>query len=201
VSRRRDPSITRRIAVEAARLLAESGLESPEYAKRKAAQRIGCRDHSLWPENTEIETALREHQRLFLRNRQPDALRKLRETALDALQAFAAFRPRLVGTTLDGTADIHSRIRLLLVADSAEDVALSLTDQHIPWEPAEVSLCFSRDRREARPSFRFLAGEAALELVILNRADLSDPPRDPATGRVLDTADRSQLMALLSADQ
>jgi hypothetical protein len=201
VSRQRDPSITRRIAVEAARLLADSGLDNPEHAKRKAAQRLGCRDHLLWPENVEIETALREHQRLFLADRQPDALRTLREIALDAMQAFSAFRPRLVGAALEGTADIHSGVRLLLVADSAEEVAFTLSDQHIPWHPAEVSLRFARGQRENRPSFRFLAGEAAVELVVLNRSDLSNPPRDPATGQALKTADRSHLMALLSADR
>ena len=201
MSRQRDASITRRIAVEAARLLADSGLDHPEHAKRKAAQRIGCRDRSLWPENLEIETALREHQRLFLADRQVDALRAVREVALEAMKAFSAFRPRLVGPALEGTADIHSGVRLLLVADSPEEVAFSLDDQHIPWHPAEVTLRFARGQRETRPSFRFLAGETAVELVVLERADLSNPPRDPATGRALNTADRSQLIALLSADQ
>jgi hypothetical protein len=87
-----------------------------------------------------------------------------------------------------------------LVADSAEDIALALTNRRIPWQPAEAWLRFARGRREPRPSFRFQAGEAAIELIALKRADLSDPPRDPGTGRPMITADLAQTAALLSAE-
>jgi hypothetical protein len=202
MARQRPSPVTRQLAVEAARLLADSGLDSPEHAKRKAAQRLGCRDRALWPENTEIEEALREHQRLFLHDRQPNALHRLRTTALEAMRAFAEFRPRLVGAALEGTADIHSGVRLLLVADSAEEVAFALTDQHIPWQSDEATLRFAKGRREARPSFRFRAGDTAVELVVLRQADQSDPPRDASSGQPLATADRTALEALLfSADR
>ncbi len=195
--RQRDPSLSRRIAVEAARLIADSGLESLEHAKRRAAQRLGCRDRAQWPENIEIEEALREHQRLFLSDRQPEALHRLRQVALEAMQAFAEFRPRLVGAALEGTADVHSSVRLLLSADSPEEVAFALTDRHIPWLAAEVTLRFAHDQRETRPSFRFQAGDTAVELVVLQRADQSDPPRDSATGLPLRTADQTEVAALL----
>lgn len=189
--------MTRRIAVEAARLLADSGLESLDHAKRKAAQRLGCRDRALWPENAEIEDTLREHQRLFLTDRQPDALHRLRSVAIEAMQAFADFRPRLVGAALEGTADVHSGVRLLLSADAPEEVAFALTDRHIPWQPSEVNLRFAHGRRETRPSFRFRAGDTAVELVVLRQADISDPPRDLASGQPLNTADREQVTELL----
>ncbi|MBT8426631.1 MAG: hypothetical protein KJO02_01235, partial [Erythrobacter sp.] len=198
--RPRDPNLSRRIAVEAARLLADSGLESLEHAKRRAALRLGCRDRAQWPENLEIEQALREHQRLFLADRQPEALHRLRLVALEAMQAFAEFRPRLVGAALEGTADVHSGVRLLVSASSPEDVAFVLTDRHIPWLAAEVTLRFAHDKREPRPCFSFQAGDTKVELVVMQRADQSDPPRDSATGLPLRTADRTDVAALISAD-
>ena len=68
----------RRIAVEAAKLIAEEGLRDYRQAKLKAAQRLGIFDDTALPKNGEIEEALREHQRLF-RAEQPETLRELRE--------------------------------------------------------------------------------------------------------------------------
>ncbi|MEO6690295.1 MAG: hypothetical protein ABIS07_11805, partial [Dokdonella sp.] len=57
--------VRRRIAVEAARLISEGGLRDYGRAKTKAAAQLGIFDEAGLPKNSEIEDALREHQRLF----------------------------------------------------------------------------------------------------------------------------------------
>ena len=94
-----------RLAHEAARLMAESGIRDYHQAKLKAAERLGIHDDASLPRNREIEDALREYQRLFQGDAQAAGLRQRREAALRALEFFARFDARLVGPVLDGTAD------------------------------------------------------------------------------------------------
>src|SRR5688572_25916883 len=101
----------RRLAHEAARLMAESGIRDYHQAKLKAAERLGIHDDASLPRNREIEDALREYQRLFQGDVQA-GLQQRREAALRAMEFFSAFDPRLVGPVLDGTADRHAPVAL-----------------------------------------------------------------------------------------
>src|SRR4029077_5157090 len=67
----RDSENRRRIAVEAARLISEHGIRDYHVAKRRAAERLGIAADTALPKNSEIEEALREHQRLFDAKEQP----------------------------------------------------------------------------------------------------------------------------------
>ena len=87
----------RRLAHEAARLMAEGGIRDYHQAKLKAADRLGIHDDASLPRNREIEDALREYQRLFQGDAQAAGLRQRREAALRALEFFADFDARLVG--------------------------------------------------------------------------------------------------------
>jgi hypothetical protein len=196
---RREAGLTRAIAVEAARLLADGHCVDTASACRKAAERLGERNPRNWPDAAAIEAALREYQSLFRADRQPAELARLRQLALQAMGDLADFQPRLVGAVAKGLADSHSPIRLLLTADTPEQVALALQERHIPWRSAEVVLTFSRNRREARPAFRFQAGETMVELVVLQPSERSDPPRDPADNAPLKGLSSQDLAALLAA--
>ena len=86
-----------RLAGEAARLMAESGIADYHQAKLKAAERLGIHDDASLPRNAEIEAALRQYQRLFGRDSAGE-LQRRREAALEALRFFRAFEPRLAKT-------------------------------------------------------------------------------------------------------
>src|SRR5688500_19088266 len=72
----------RRLAHEAARLMAEGGIRDYHQAKLKAAERLGIHDDASLPRNREIEDALREYQRLFHGEAQAGGVRLRREAAL-----------------------------------------------------------------------------------------------------------------------
>lgn len=168
----------RRIAVEAARLIAEGGLRDYRQAKLKAASRLGITDEMSLPKNGEIEDALREHQRLFRANDQPETLQTLREAALEAMRFFADFEPRLVGPVLEGTADEHSSVCLHLHDDGADRVAMFLQERGIPYEERTRRLRLERETTADVPVFVFSAGESAIDLTVLPYNRLRQAPLD-----------------------
>lgn len=197
---RHQAGVTQAIASEAARLIAQGHCQDHNTARRKAAERLGERNRKHWPDAQAIDRALREYQALFQRDSQPAELARLRRLALDAMQDLAGFSPRLIGSVARGVADRHHRVQLLLRADTPEQVALALTDRHIPWRAGEAQLAFSRNRREPRPALLFQAGETTFELIVLDPADRHDPPRDPLDDSPLRGLGAKQLAELLTGE-
>lgn len=188
-----------RLAQEAARLMAEGGLRDYQQAKRKAALRLGITDEASLPRNLEIDEALREYQRLF----QPDngsALRQRREAALQALEFFAGFEPRLVGPVLDGTADARSPVALHLHSDDADAASRFLEQHGIPAEVRSRRVRLDRDRSGEFPVWRFNADQIAFELTVLPHDVLRQAPLSALDQKPLRRASAAQLRQLLADD-
>src|SRR4051812_20505229 len=83
------------VAQEAARLMAEHGIQDYLVAKRKAAERYGVVDVAVLPKNTEIEAALLTYQRLFGGVQHERSLKEQRRAALQAMRLLEKFEPRL----------------------------------------------------------------------------------------------------------
>ena len=188
----------RSIAVEAARLISEQGIRDYHLAKRKAADRLGIAADAAMPKNSEIEDALREHQRLFAAEDQPRTLRALRETAREALRFFAAFEPRLVGAVLDGSADRHSAVCLHVFSDEPEALARFLDENGIRYEEQDRELRLTRDTRRGFPTFVFAAGETPLDVTVLPLDLLRQAPLDRGGEKPMPRANLSALEALLA---
>ncbi len=178
-------------------LVVEEGRELAD-AMQRAAQEHGIRVNTLASSLPELRAAISEHRELF-RPQQLTVLRDRRRTALDAMEAFAAFDPRLTGSLVFGDGSLD-RVRLMLYADTPEQVLLSLSDQRIPWQEGEVSLLLAGRQRVTRPAFRFIAGEATIELVVLSPADRSNPPREPIGGAPSGLLDVDEVATLVAGD-
>ncbi|MEO8459642.1 MAG: hypothetical protein ABI451_03860 [Dokdonella sp.] len=185
--------LRRRIAVAAATIIAESGQRNFNSARRKASNRLGVADRSALPTNQDIEIALREHQRLFQSHSQPAALSRMRETAIEALQFFAAFGPLLVGPVWDGTADENSSVCLHVFADSSEDVALFLRDNMIPYEVRNRRLRFDTERAGDHPVFVFAAGDVSIDLTVLSPDQRAQAPLDRVSEQPMSRANLAAL--------
>jgi len=164
------------VAREAARLMVEGGHRDFHRAKLKAAARLGIDDEASLPRNEEIEEALREHQRLFPGPARDTTLRRQREAALEALEFFSAFAPRLVGPVLDGTADRHSAVLLHLHVDDADAVPRSFEDAGIPACQGSVRIRYDRDRSGVAPAWHFDADGIAFEVRVLPYSALRQAP-------------------------
>lgn len=116
--------MTQMIAVEAARLVVDSGLEYGQ-AKLKAARGLGAGRSEL-PSNECIEDEVREHLALFHGDTQPAELRALREIAAHWMTRLSAFRPHLSGAVWRGTATRHCAVLIDLYCDDPKSAPISL---------------------------------------------------------------------------
>jgi len=136
-----DPQRVREeIAIAAAKMIAEDGLDYAT-AKRKAARQVvgETRVAGEWlPDNDQIEEEIREYQLLFQGESQPQVLRRLREVALDWMQRLAPFNPYLTGAVLGGTAGEHSDVHLQAFCDNPKEVAIYLLNANIQYDVSET---------------------------------------------------------------
>lgn len=169
--------------------------QSLEHALVRAAREHGTDLRHHGPTREELYRAVNEYRALF----RPDQLTVLdtqRRLALQAMRSLTDFEPRLVGGLVHGAGRLDC-IRLLLSADSPEQVLMQLQDRRIPWEASEVTLRYAGNRRRECPAVRFMAGDTRVEAVILDRRSPSDPPRDSIDGGPLETMNPAQLEALI----
>jgi hypothetical protein len=189
-----------RVAQEAARLMSEHGIRDFHHAKLKAAERLGILDTQALPRNLEIEQALREHQRLFLADRQPQLLQQRREAAVEAMAFLAAFEPRLVGAVLEGTADAHSAVCLHVHSDDPDAVVQYLHEHGVPIEMQVRRLRYSRDEQPEYPVLLFSADDLPFDLTVLPRDALRQAPLDRTELRPMRRASLAQVEVLLAED-
>ncbi|MEO7251507.1 MAG: hypothetical protein ABIW30_02730 [Arenimonas sp.] len=200
---RRDPlrlqAQRQRVAFEAARLIAQHGLQDYHQAKLRAAHRLGFTDAAALPGNAEVLVELRDYQRLFQGEEQPRQLRLRREAAVPAMQFFECFEPRLVGSVLEGSADGNSPVSLQLFCDDADEVARLLLDSHLraSAEPGH-KLRIDRKRVENFPHWSFFADGIPFELTVLPTALLRNAPLSPIDGKPMQRASLVTLRELLT---
>ncbi|MET0894199.1 MAG: hypothetical protein ABWY01_11630 [Pseudoxanthomonas sp.] len=191
----------RRLAHEAARLMAEGGFRDYHQAKLKAAERLGIHDDASLPRNREIEEALREYQRLFVGESQRQALGLRRDAAMRALDFLAGFSPRLVGPVLDGTADSNSPVLLQLHADDPDSIPRFLEEHRIPADARSRHLRLDRERSEDFPVWVFSAEGLTFDLTILPLDALRQAPLSGVDEKPMKRASLSALRQLLANEE
>src|SRR5579859_1462250 len=167
-----------RVAQEAARLMSEHGIRDFHHAKIKAAERLGILDAQALPRNNEIEDALREHQRIFHAESQPQLLQVRREAAVEAMRFLQRFEPRLVGAVLEGTADAHSAVCLHVFSDDPEAVGIYLREHGVPFEVQTRRLRVTREEQVEYPVLLFAADNLPFDLTVLPHNALRQAPLD-----------------------
>ncbi len=191
-----------RLAHEAARLMAESGIRDFHQAKLKAAERLGIFEDASLPRNREIEEALREYQRLFRHDDvHVERLQQQREAALRAMEFFAPFQPRLVGAALDGSADAHSAISLHLHSDDPHLVATFLQEHGIPAESRMRRVRLDRNRSIDIDVWLFSAEDFSFDLSVLPAGVLRQAPLSQVDEKPMARASAAQLRMLLAENE
>jgi hypothetical protein len=193
----RNGNLRHRIALEAARIIADLGHHDFHKARQKAAQRLGCRDRRQLPTNAEIEQALQEYQQLFRGESQRGELQRLRAIAVDAMSTLTEFRPRLVGPVLSGSADKNSKIQLHLFSDTPEQIAIRLLENKIPWRDGTKRVYYPRGVVKEQPLFRFHAGNTEIELVWFSPEEIRHSPLSPLNDRPEKRASLEKVQDLL----
>ncbi len=193
----RSENLRRALAQEAARVMIEQGIRDFLFAKRKAAERFGVTDSAVLPKNTEIEAALREHQRLFGGEAHQDSLQSQRAAACELMQRLAMFQPRLTGPVLNGTATEHDPVLLHVFADRLESVTLKLMDQGVRFELGEKRIRYGAERIVQQPCIRVEFDNQPAELVVFGIDGIRQPPVSPVDGKPMRRADLATVEALM----
>lgn len=189
-----------RVAQEAARLISEHGIRDFRHAKLKAADRLGFGDEQTLPRNREVEDALREHQRLFHSESQPEALATRRQAACQAMRFLDRFEPRLAGSVLTGSADTHSAVSLHLHTDDRDTVGRFLDAHGIAHDHFTRHLRMTREHTLEVPLLSFVADNISLELSVLPRHGLRQAPLDHIDKHPMRRATLAEVETLLQHD-
>lgn len=185
------------LAQRTAQILLDSGTRDFLAAKQKAAQQLGATDTKSLPNNSEVELALSEYQRLFHATSQPEHLEKLRKIAIEAMQFLDVFKPRLVGSVLSGTADQHSIIRIHIFSDTVESVGFYFQDKNLPCELGERRLRISADDYQNYSTYEFIVDDIQIELVVFLPKQ-KQTPLSPIDAKPMKRADITEVELLLN---
>jgi hypothetical protein len=184
------------IAVQAARLMAQDGIEDYGLAKRKAAKQLGLPDMRRLPNNAEIDAALREYKDIYQLDDQGKRIKLLREQAVSSMLELSEFNPHLTGSVLSGIAGPYATIHLQLYTDSAKAVELFLLNRGLPYRTGQVRLYAGGELR-LLPVFSIDDEGIEIEMTVLETRDLRAPVRITAEGRNIERAKLPTVRALL----
>ena len=186
------------IAVAAARLIVEEGMEYGA-AKRRAARDLGvnARNGEL-PGNDEVEDEVRAYLDLFHADSQPGELAELRRIAALWMERLAAFRPHLTGAVWRGTATRLNSIFIDLFCDDPKSAEIALIDQRIDYDVSSVDGPRGRvlDVLNLHVPSPTIAGGVHVALTVRDYDDLRGALHRDSRGR----SDRGDLAALRSRE-
>ena len=190
------PRTKQAIAELAAQYIAEDGLITYHAAKRKAADQLGFKQKDL-PTNIEIERAVISYQNLFQNSFQPEELFKLRTTAIDVMNLFEKFDPRLAGPVLAGTAGKQSEIIVHLFSDNPEAISARLMENSIPYKNSERRIRTTDKNTIIFPAYCFLAGHMSIVLIIFPEKQFKQTPVCPIDEKPMKRANIKKLQSLI----
>jgi hypothetical protein len=184
-----DPQRVREeIAIAAARMIAEDGLDYAT-AKRKAARQVVGENKvtgEFLPDNDQIEEEIREYQAIFQSDSQPAVLRRMREAALDWMHKLEAFDPYLTGAVLNGTAGEHSDIHLQCFCDNPKEVAIYLLNANVQYDVSETRHFAGRGYVETLSFLHRVRGEEPIgvHIALYSADDLRGAVRADGRGKL-----------------
>ncbi len=185
------------VAQEAARIIVDHGVRDYRLAKRKAAERLGITGRGSLPGNTEIETAVAEHLKIFGRESHADHLRLMRMAALAVMQLLGKYTPRLVGPVLVGTADENSAVNLHVFTDSAEAIAMELAEMGVPYRPYERRLKSRRNQVDTYAGFEFHHSNSPIQVTVFPVDGIRQAPMSPIDGKPMKRVSADAVQQLL----
>ena len=179
--------------------MAEDGIEDHALAKRKAARQAGAVDIRQLPDNEEIDAALRTY-RLLYQKQHPLQLRELRLLAVEIMNEFLCFDPRLTGPVLNGNASQFADIELLLFAESSKQVELDLLNGGLRYQTAKK--CFYAGEMPVEAvEFSFEREAVTVRLAVLTLREQRTRLKKSPGGKPLDQATLRAVEQLLAQQE
>jgi len=195
------PQLRARIAVLAARMIAQDGADYAT-AKAKAVRQVLGVDRippNQMPDNAQVEEEVVKYRELFQGPEQRARLLQLRQAALGVMEALAEFRPYLTGAVLSGSAGQHDDIELQLFAESPKDVQIFLLSRDVTIDISETPH-FKGARFDPVETVSFLWMKEGVHAELYDVNDLRGALKPRPDGRPA-RIDAAALRAMLAPDQ
>jgi len=189
----------KKVSIEAAKLLAEGFVRDYHAAKIKAAKNLGFSDSFDLPTNREIEDELKLNQAMFDANGHDATIYSLRKQALEAMNMFEKYTPRLAGPVFDGTATQYSPIEIQVFSDSPKDMVINLLDLNVPFDTEDRKVRLSKNDTKLVPVFCFGMGDFEVEVTVLPPNSLRQSPLSPVSGAPMERASIKNLIKMLES--
>tara|TARA_Y100001934_G_scaffold230369_1_gene277921 strand:- start:351 stop:1001 length:651 start_codon:yes stop_codon:yes gene_type:complete len=171
--------------------------EARAYAMEQVRERT-----STAPDNLKIHEALVDYLNLFEFDSQRRRMSALRQLALEAMDIFAEFEPRLVGPVLYGTALEEQPIALQVFSGEIEAISRFMLAQRIHFRLDEVQLRFSgKPRMRTLPVFEIEYSQHPFDIYALPSTRGSDLPLSRLDGRPMRRASMAELSKLIESGE
>lgn len=160
------------VAIAAARLIVEDGLDYGTAKQKAVKQLFGTAKvkGKMLPDNAMIEEEVRQYHEIFYEESQPARLLHMRNLAIELMTWLDEYHPYLVGAVLNGTASVHSDIRLQLFVDNAKEVAIFLLNKQVSFDVTETT--HFKKRGDVVETLSFLWKNEGVHLMIYPHDDL-----------------------------
>lgn len=185
-----------RVIHEAARIICEDGTTDYRLAKQKAVERLGLGFGTPLPSNADVQSAVLRHQRMFGGRAYAERLRKLRETAVQAMHLLADFEPRLVGAVASGATSDEHRVQLHCFSDSPEQVDWLLESRGIPFEVSARRHRYPDGGSAEVPVLNFMADDVGISVSVFPEGEQRRAPLSPVDGLPIKRLERRAVEAL-----
>lgn len=185
-----------RVVHEAARIICEDGLTDYRLAKQKAVERLGLGFGTPLPSNSEVQSAVLQHQRLFGGPSYTERLRKLRETAVSAMRLLVDYRPRLVGAAATGATNDEHRVQLHCFSDQPEGIDWLLHSNGIPFDVTARKPRYPDGEGPEVPVLNFMADDVGVSVSVFAERDQRRAPLSPVDGHPQKRLDLAAVEAL-----
>ena len=188
-----------KIAVEAAKILAEGFVQDYHTAKLKALKHLGVTGSVELPANTEVEAELKLHQSIFKANKHNALMLAMRKQALQAMKMFEEYNPRLTGAVLEGTATRYSPIEIQIFSESPKDMVIKMLDLNVPFDTEDRRVRLTKNDTQMVPVYSFGMGDYDIEVTVFQPNVLRQSPLSPITGAAMERASIKKLAKLCDA--
>ena len=191
---------------EAARLMYEEGVGQYYTAKWRAAKRVlgqgGKKVRSIrtrdLPSNGEISQALFQLAQLYEGNTIQDRLFAMRISALEIMEKFEQFCPRLIGSVSTGRIKKTSDIDLHLFTDHIEILESHINLLGWPYERDQITIKYNGKFREF--THFYLEHEFPLELSVYPLSEIRVRGRSSTDGKPIVRLSYEKLLRLIEQE-
>ena len=162
------------IAKRAAEIIMEEGITDYQFAKKKAAKYLDYQSSDFLPSNDEIDTALKEYQKIYQADIDASLINKIKSEALKIMELFKNFNPHLVGQLIDGLIPKYPVLQINLYTDNMKEIEYLLLNNKIEFDLKDKNISEKRTKKKSLRSIPIIKIEGSyfpIELKILDDND------------------------------